>query len=430
MRLIGTFCALAIFVQSVVAFPSFLHNRDIDLSHLSREIDSVLARVPAEDLAKLRRDASLQKRSTFSESQLIDVSGVHAYAPPTAGQTRGPCPGLNVLANHGYFDRSGVVTFTQSVSALTSVLNLGIDTAIALVTYSIAIIGDPIALTWSIGGSYPSSIPLILPRPGGIDASHNNYESDASVTRGDSYLHNGDVWSVQLATFKKLYALQDGPDADYTKDVLIQHRKNTFDYSVQNNPHFFFAPFSGLVVATAAHNFVAYFFANHSAEKPDGYLDQKNLKSFFGITGDTIDTLVYNYGTERIPDNWYKAPNPYSLVDVVTEILESIQANPEVGAIGGNTGTVNSFVGVNLGDLTGGVINSQNLLQGNNIFCFAWAAARAGLPTALSGVTSLLGNVLNLLDTKLAPYLPALACPAIDEFNLSLFNQFPGYTQH
>jgi len=41
--------------------------------------------------------------------QLIDVTGDHAWAAPTAGQIRGPCAGLNAAANHGYLPRSGIV---------------------------------------------------------------------------------------------------------------------------------------------------------------------------------------------------------------------------------------------------------------------------------------------------------------------------------
>jgi hypothetical protein len=55
-------------------------------------------------------------------------------------------------------------------------------------------------------------------------------------------------------------------------------------------------------------------------------------------------------------------------------------------------------------------LNAQTLLQGNNLICFAFGAARAGLPSVLGGLTSVLGTSLNLLDTKLggivstAPY--------------------------
>ncbi len=42
-----------------------------------------------------------QKRQagSWSQSQRVDVSGTHAYAPPGPNDRRGPCPGLNALAN-------------------------------------------------------------------------------------------------------------------------------------------------------------------------------------------------------------------------------------------------------------------------------------------------------------------------------------------
>lgn len=46
--------------------------------------------------------------TTFDEQdQLVDVHGEHAYVAPGAGDIRGPCPGLNAAANHGYLPRNG-----------------------------------------------------------------------------------------------------------------------------------------------------------------------------------------------------------------------------------------------------------------------------------------------------------------------------------
>lgn len=56
---------------------------------------------------------------------------------------------------------------------------------------------------------------------------------------------------------------------------------------------------------------------------------------------------------------------------------------PNINQIGGNTGRVNSFVGVDPGDLTGGVFNAQNLLQGNKIACFLFQAVRLAIPAAV-----------------------------------------------
>ena len=55
--------------------------------------------------------------TTFNEDQLIDVTGEHAWVAPGPKDIRGPCPGLNALANHGYFPHSGVVPLTVGASA-------------------------------------------------------------------------------------------------------------------------------------------------------------------------------------------------------------------------------------------------------------------------------------------------------------------------
>ena len=41
----------------------------------------------------------------------------YPYMAPKATDSRGPCPGLNTLANHGYLPRDGYVNFGQVVDA-------------------------------------------------------------------------------------------------------------------------------------------------------------------------------------------------------------------------------------------------------------------------------------------------------------------------
>ena len=52
-------------------------------------------------------------------AQRIDVSGQHAFVPPDfkAGDLRGPCPGLNALANHNYLPHNGWGSLTQFIEA-------------------------------------------------------------------------------------------------------------------------------------------------------------------------------------------------------------------------------------------------------------------------------------------------------------------------
>ncbi len=59
-------------------------------------------------------------------AQRIDVSGAHAFTPPNiqAGDLRGPCPGLNALANHNYLPHNGWATISQFVTAVNQVFGM------------------------------------------------------------------------------------------------------------------------------------------------------------------------------------------------------------------------------------------------------------------------------------------------------------------
>lgn len=49
----------------------------------------------------------------------------YPYQDPTPSDQRGPCPGMNTLANHGYINRNGITTVAQTVVAAARVFNMG-----------------------------------------------------------------------------------------------------------------------------------------------------------------------------------------------------------------------------------------------------------------------------------------------------------------
>ncbi|GAB1523151.1 hypothetical protein RhiTH_006281 [Rhizoctonia solani] len=166
--------------------------------------------------------------------------------------------------------------------------------------------------------------------------------------------------------------------------------------------------------------------SNHSIESPQGTLNHEVLKSFFGVSGNSAN-LTYQQGYERIPTNWYRRPTNYALSDFRNDLLSAALEHPEFLSIGGNTGKVNSFAGVSLNNLTGGVYNSINLLQGNNLFCFAFQAAQQAVPDVLKGgILGDLVSVLNLLTSKITPILSGLGCPQLTKYDKSAFSIYPG----
>ena len=53
-------------------------------------------------------------------AQRVSTTGKYAWKAPNleAGDKRGPCPGLNALANHGYIPHNGIAPATTLIQAL------------------------------------------------------------------------------------------------------------------------------------------------------------------------------------------------------------------------------------------------------------------------------------------------------------------------
>ncbi|KAG8793732.1 hypothetical protein FRC12_001815 [Ceratobasidium sp. 428] len=369
--------------------------------------DDALGECP---FAKVRRQSQGPTASAFDPvKQKIDVSGTHAFQPPNPGDLRGPCPGLNALANHGYLPRSGLVTFNQAIQACNSVFGMGVDIATTLATLGVVLTGNPETDQFSIG----------------LSGSHNKYETDASPGRGDYYLYNGDASSLDLRNFKSLYALQPekGP-SNYNLSVLIQHRKQTLDFSIKNNPHFYHGPLTGTILSNGAHAFIPALMSNHSDQFPNGILSRVVLKSFFGVQG-TSKNLTYLLGHERIPNNWYRRPadKDYESTNLGSDIAQMLAVAPNAISVGGNVGKVNTFTMVNISDLTGGLYNH---LICNDRKALRTYALQVGLPDVLETLFSNVTYAETLVAEKYGPVLSSMGCPGPAGYNKTSFKAFPG----
>jgi hypothetical protein len=125
--------------------------------------------------------------------------------------------------------------------------------------------------------------------------------------------------------------------------------------------------------------------------------------------------LKYNRGWERIPENWYRLQGDYGFVHLNLDLLAWISKHPELANMGGNLGEVNSFAGIDLEDLTGGVVNAVTLLEGNNLICFTLEIIKAFAPNSLSTLFATLEKPLQLINDALLDPLLDLNCPAMDE---------------
>ena len=139
----------------------------------------------------------LNRRAVFDpSSQYISTNGTHEFKAPnlSAGDQRGPCPGLNALANHNYLPRNGVADIPTLIAATNKVYGMALDLGTFLAIYGTVFDGNPLSLNpgFSIGGPTKASQNILgglglLGTPSGLSGSHNKYESDVSPTRGDLY---------------------------------------------------------------------------------------------------------------------------------------------------------------------------------------------------------------------------------------------------
>jgi hypothetical protein len=127
--------------------------------------------------------------------------------------------------------------------------------------------------------------------------------------------------------------------------------------------------------------------------------------------------LVYTYDHERIPDNWYRRSqkDPSTLADILISNGQQCVSYPDNCQVRGNTGEVVSFSGVNLGDISGGLVNSvEDLQDSNRLGCFISQAIQADVPSFLDNVFNgaLLSQVTALIPSMLLPALAPLgSCP-------------------
>jgi hypothetical protein len=106
-------------------------------------------------------------------AQYVDVgpgSG-HEWQAPGPNDLRGPCPGLNAFANHGFLPKDGYATITQFIEATTKVAGMSLDLAGFLALYGAVIDGS--GLGWSIAGTPPASLKYPLGGGNGLSGSHN-----------------------------------------------------------------------------------------------------------------------------------------------------------------------------------------------------------------------------------------------------------------
>ncbi|KAH8825940.1 Chloroperoxidase [Flagelloscypha sp. PMI_526] len=244
----------------------------------------------------------------------------HPFKAPGPDDLRGPCPALNVLANHGYLPRGGIATFEELVTAAMESFNFDYATSSTLSAFGMLSRGNAFTNQLSIGG--PTQ--RIPPLPGNIDgnytrglSAHGRFEGDVSMTRRDFGLGGNAALDPELFSQLLDYVALYGNDSDVTgpKSVVTEQAVQEFKYrryldSVTNDPVLAYH-FGRLFLSYGEASIILYLFANGT----DGILSTDTLKSFFQ--------------TERFPNNWYRRGTPVDFNMTVEGALNILSPHPD-----------------------------------------------------------------------------------------------------
>lgn len=321
--------------------------------------------------------------------------------PNTKTDIRGPCPGLNAAANHGFLARDGIVTYNELVDAQQNVYNVGYDLANLLALLGLTLTdGDLVTEKLSIGcdaTSRTSVAPALTGTEPGLDG-HNKFEADTSLTRNDYFTHGGDNFHFNGTLFGMMTETTGG---NYNLQNLALYRYQRYQQSVKENPNFYFGPLSLLLFGAAS--FLYELMPSGTRNfAPDYY----TISSFFGAQKNSDGTYSFN-NAERIPDNWTARNDPYDILKVGAEIFKMYALHPVM--FGGNTAN-GTFDALNFGAIKDGKLPVD--ADPKVVQCLLYQMLTERVPSYLNGFLTPTVEALSFIETKLSGTdFANLGCP-------------------
>ncbi|KAI5204481.1 hypothetical protein E4T39_03561 [Aureobasidium subglaciale] len=305
----------------------------------------------------------------------------YTFQAPGPNDSRGPCPGLNLLANYGYLPRNGYVNFGQVLEATARGFNMGTDLAAVLAVFSVLADGDLVTESFYLGAG-PNNV-------GGLNR-HSTAEADVSPHREDYYTGCGDNHHVSSRLVQQGVEIIKAGSGQYDMAAMAQQYAKNADFSKKYNPFLYAFPFPQ-IVSLGAFAFYPQFFSNGTY----GLGGVPNYESISSIVGFQLDknTGDFKYVPEKWPTNWYRRSYPYGAVQALTDaFLQIYPSNIIVPAVS-QVGTPN--------------------LNVTNVLCDIFQGFRSITPLILAGTEKDAGVAADWAINKLVPYLGvgALGCP-------------------
>ncbi|EMD60093.1 hypothetical protein GGP41_009491 [Bipolaris sorokiniana] len=334
-----------------------------------------------------------------------DGDTAHAYTPPGPNDIRGPCPGLNALANHNFISHDGITNFQELVDAQQNVFNVGYDLSVVHTVLGMQAGGDFITGRLSIACDATSRTALFpaFARQPGLNA-HSKFEADSSLTRNDYFLAVGDNYSFNGTLFAQMKKVADEVSGGkFDRNALAKYRSNRYDDSVSNNPNFLFSPLAIILYGAAA--FLYELFPSYGNK---GTPDLETMKTFFGAVEDPSAPGGWRHVPERIPENWFSRVEPYTVTEAATEILAMYLQYPKL--FGGNVGISNfNALSTPFGIIRDGKLPDEVTVK--DVLCLLYQLAVSSVPGMFGAVTDIAGAVLNFATSKLNPAFNNTGCP-------------------
>ncbi|KAG4434921.1 hypothetical protein IFR05_009590 [Cadophora sp. M221] len=170
--------------------------------------------------------SSLTLLSLFS---LAYSQSFTTWTPPGPNDVRSPCPGLNSLANHGFLPHNGQgLTIPILIKGLKDGLNVGTDFSTVIGSAGLlAVPNNPLTTSFTLKDIRKHNFPI---------------EHDASLSRADFNLDNGDNWMFNQSIFDTVLQYYNGMTetsipvasaAKYNRVKTEQARDPKFTYTPQ-----------------------------------------------------------------------------------------------------------------------------------------------------------------------------------------------------
>jgi len=239
----------------------------------------------------------------------------HPFIPPGPGDQRGPCPASNTLANHGYVNRTGIVTFEEYIFGAMEGFSMGQLLASHLVSFAVLTRGNANLGILSLGleddrvPTLPGNIDM--ERPGGL-GKHLRFESDVSLTRndhalGDSVNFNPDLFDM-LLTYVDKYGDDgpEGPKSVVTQKVFEEYKYDSFMRFQQLDPVMQY----------------------HSGRQLAAFTESSEILNLFadGRTGNVTRSILTDFfQNQKFGDDWFRRDG-LAEVDVLGPTLLAIRA--------------------------------------------------------------------------------------------------------